>query len=362
MDPVRLTPNSHASPRKGAFTLIELLVVVSIIALLISILLPSLKSAREQAKTVVCLSNQKGFALGNAIYQGENRDYLVGGPGTSGSVILKHPKNAQWAPDEVFLPVKRMQSWDWFLPISDMDSPPTERPDQFKLYVDSTNCPKNQFRSPPYNGSQAAGASWRVTRAPSYYTVRQMLVWSNAATNAPYADAQAGVAAGGEGDAWFLPQGYAPRIDKIGHPSTKVFISDGGRFITSTGQADYDINWQARFGGAFSSGGAALKETFLRDFHLSISDRAKATRTYRHRRGKGLGLTATYFDGSGGYLTEDESRHPDLWWPKDSVLTLAEINRPASLLVVPSFARWEVVTSSGSGEVSSRTVTGYKVK
>ena len=71
--------NTYARPQKtSGFTLIELLVVVSIIALLISILLPSLRTAREQAKTVVCMSNQKGFALGNAVYQSQNRDYLVG--------------------------------------------------------------------------------------------------------------------------------------------------------------------------------------------------------------------------------------------------------------------------------------------
>jgi prepilin-type N-terminal cleavage/methylation domain-containing protein len=57
---------------KHAFTLIELLVVVAIIALLLSILLPSLAGAREQGKKAKCLSNLKN--LGSAVYQYANED------------------------------------------------------------------------------------------------------------------------------------------------------------------------------------------------------------------------------------------------------------------------------------------------
>ena len=61
--------------RAGAFTLIELLVVVSIIALLVSILLPALGKAREQAKTIKCAAHLKSMGLAMQMYANEYRDY-----------------------------------------------------------------------------------------------------------------------------------------------------------------------------------------------------------------------------------------------------------------------------------------------
>ncbi len=68
--------------RTAGFTLIELLVVVSIIALLVSILLPSLRRARNQAKDVVCRSNMRQFGVNIHYYLQDNKDRLPYMPGT----------------------------------------------------------------------------------------------------------------------------------------------------------------------------------------------------------------------------------------------------------------------------------------
>lgn len=60
------------STRRGAFTLIELLVVIAIMGMLMSILLPSLKKARESAKETDCLVHLHGLYLAHATYLHDN--------------------------------------------------------------------------------------------------------------------------------------------------------------------------------------------------------------------------------------------------------------------------------------------------
>ena len=67
----------HFMSKKTAsgFTLVELLVVISIIALLVSILMPALSKAREQAKRLICMTNLKSMGSASFMYGQDFNDY-----------------------------------------------------------------------------------------------------------------------------------------------------------------------------------------------------------------------------------------------------------------------------------------------
>jgi prepilin-type N-terminal cleavage/methylation domain-containing protein/prepilin-type processing-associated H-X9-DG protein len=74
-----------ARPRH-AFTLVELLVVIGIIAVLISLLLPALNRAREQARAAKCLSNLRQLAMGTIGYCNYNKGVFPGNGGSGGGI------------------------------------------------------------------------------------------------------------------------------------------------------------------------------------------------------------------------------------------------------------------------------------
>ena len=109
----RMTRRHHDSRRPdrraGGFTLVELLLVVSILALLIAILLPSLKRARDTAKGVKCLSNLRQLAIAAHTYASSYDDRYP---------IAYHMR---------FTPTPVSSAWDFITTKDWSTTPPTVR-------------------------------------------------------------------------------------------------------------------------------------------------------------------------------------------------------------------------------------------
>lgn len=73
------------------FTLIELLVVIAIIALLMAIIMPALKTAKDQAKNTICMSNLKQIGLAIGTYAMENDQRCVPGNFWNGTTMWYGP-------------------------------------------------------------------------------------------------------------------------------------------------------------------------------------------------------------------------------------------------------------------------------
>lgn len=334
--------------KRNAFTLIELLVVISIIALIISILLPSLASARRAAEKVACMASMRGVAQGASSYSADSEDWIIGAPAGSGGYLA--------GAGGAFGPA--VQRWDFMGPMAELmgmgialaDGSNESVAARFNALRSSPAflCRSNKFLSTFFPGGVDAGTG----RMVSYNTSRYQLMAY--AANADDAKTK-GLDGDAPGVAWYngshseaIPKTWKPVTAKLGVPSNKVFCADGSRFSQARSGSeippDYDLSVGGSWGGAFGDAGAHT--SFTRSW-----DRSRAPgngyigridgRVYGYRHSSGIppvGAPANAFktnlifhDGHAETQGDLESSNPHQWLPQGTNLAISTIWRDTIL-------------------------------
>lgn len=346
--------------RRRAFTLIELLVVVAIIALLISILLPGLKAARESARAAVCGTGLRGFGTGLATYVAEHKDY-VPGINTSGGTLQLSILNS---PDPT-VPLRNLrlpvQTWDWMSPlISTSTELGPNRAERFLKLINDYRCPsqaivKADYLYPP--GLPAAQVRDRadfLPREKDFQSVSYLMpgsfqyfgTRSNVSLGVDRFGQRVGAAVVPTGFNWSIER-YQGKLDQVGRAASKIFAADGMRYLTNTDQIDFDVSPTSTFYGAFGSAGAfwcgdesyGVRQQSAnwdgRQVSAGGSNPESAGRalsfTYRHgssvssdiatdaRSNRGT-INAVFFDGHVARMGDRQSRAVEHWYPSGAIL------------------------------------------
>lgn len=341
----------------GGFTLIELLVVVAIIALLMSILLPSLSAAREQGRMAVCGQHQRQFGNALLVYTTENEDWL---PGLNTSGVNLESKRFQWGQHigvihDAKMPVQR---FDWMTPLL---AQTTELPDQraarFKFLLEEFRCPSQFYPSVLYRDG-FAGPDWNdfVDLAPwpavSYLMPVHFQYYgqnyrSKILGTYDFGAMNVNIKAEAAPTTWEVRvDEYIPKLSRVGSAARKVFIADGTRYLPTSLLLDHDVSISASIFGSFTSSGAYWGGSTAYGVQSGTPNwdggtvqhggnyppakgRALAL-SYRHGRqddvtgpsamdNSGM-MLAAFFDGHVERMSDKQSRDAHLWYPSGGIV------------------------------------------
>jgi len=338
---------------RRAFTLIELLVVVAIIALLISILLPSLSCAREKARSAKCGVLLRSFGAGLSTYFTENNDW-VPGVNTSGVAATVAGEGGDVGGlRRVSTPV---QNYDWMSPILRYETElGANRAEQLQTLI-------NEYRCPSFDGmtiDELYGLQGCPDRSDftediqnsfsplSYLMPAHFQWWGQEFNGAVIASGTTSSGRPIEVEAmtasWSFGvkhEGrYQSRLDKLGPPARKVAVADGMRYLDEAGIVDFDVTPDAQWFGAFASNGAwwggsqaygvdgsttnwdgtavgassaSRGQNLVWSYRHGCTTRGQITKGVRDNPGS---INTLFFDGHVARMDDKESRNIEYWYP-----------------------------------------------
>ncbi len=305
--------------RQEAFTLIELLVVVAIIALLLSILMPSLSKARAQARSAACASNIRQICSAEALYQSEQAGWIPGSPLTTGYFFTK-TGFASWNPKiprfnrfilewfDYSTPLRALMQGPKTIPRPAGPSPRDAEVTQKILWLKATDepfhCPSNPHLARPWSGDVLDG--WPTPRATSYLTMSTIMragpaICDEAKTIYRSTLDPTDIA---QSRHWELapPEDYVPRHSRVGRESMKVFIADGLRFYDGD---DNPLTINVKTADTLGAMTGTPPSTFW-----PYGREYNSARLYSYRHGNNNRINAGFFDGHAESLLVQHGPEP----------------------------------------------------
>jgi prepilin-type N-terminal cleavage/methylation domain-containing protein/prepilin-type processing-associated H-X9-DG protein len=315
--------------KNTAFTLIELLVVVAIIAVLISILLPSLNQARVQARAVVCMAHVRGTLTGGSTYFLDNNDF-VPGPNTTGLALHQGGQYQYGASSPT-------QDWDWVSPILGQSFElPGDRLEKYEeLCMTKLRCPENderytvRYRGPELpmvrkTGQHPFVLSYLASPYIMTYTQPKRKRGESTDRSKEYLAAN---------DVIQLPKTFEPRLTKIGkNLSDKLFLFEGAKYYdpriqgfdytTTTDASGLSGSPQGNFyarGPAFTTGDGEIPYWIFSNDAFSVSELYQRVGLRHNGR-----MIPGFFDGHAEAMNAKQMMEPSLYVPSGSTVNAAK--------------------------------------
>ncbi|MEM6749465.1 MAG: hypothetical protein AAF612_03245 [Planctomycetota bacterium] len=307
--------------------MIELLVVIAILALLVGILLPLLSTARDTARSTICLANQRQILAAVAVYA-TNHDGHLPGPNTSGSDRMQRLDGRASSP---------ISADDWYSPIlgDELGLPKAWDERAVAIFNEEFRCPMNELT---YNyvyrntGNLPLAENTLLNSYGSPMGLHHFKDDAHAVSMG--GDTGLAVVMGHEfhdaSQVDVTTANYDFRIDTVGPPSGKAFLYDGVRYVERFGDS-WQVSWSTEersdYGTNFITrspvlnanyNGSGQPHYFANKFRPDELPRETTINGFRHvNETMGMG----FLDGHVETVTSGESRKVSYFFPSGSTIT-----------------------------------------